>query len=284
MSDRALLLTPSRGLGGGIERYVETVEAAFTREGVDYRRIDQAGPGPAAHRDLFRRAVQEVQSGGKATRLVVAHARLLPVPMLAARQADVDGISVLCHGADVWVSRLQPHWQVEKALMRRARVRVVAVSSFTAGVLFSNTAATILPPAVSRDWFTTLVQASPAPRPSQRGVELVTAFRLADWRDKGLPELLTAVAALPRKDVHLTVLGVGDAPAELTRLISRYERCTLRPGAGDAELAARLAAADLFVLATRTRLGRRASGEGFGPGLLGGRPAGPPGAGPGGGR
>src|ERR1700744_4005753 len=69
MSDRALLLTPSRGLGGGIERYVETVEAAFAREGVDYGRIDQAGPGPAAHRDMFRRAVAEVRSSGKQTRL-----------------------------------------------------------------------------------------------------------------------------------------------------------------------------------------------------------------------
>src|SRR6201994_2970267 len=276
MSDRALLLTPSRGLGGGIERYVETVEAAFTREGVDYRRIDQAGPGPAAHRDLFRRAVQEVQAGGKATRLVVAHPRLLPVAMLAARQADVDGISVLCHGADVWVSRLQPHWQVEKALMRRARVRVVAVSSFTAGVLFSDAQATILPAGVSRDWYGTLVSAAAAPKPGRRGVELVTVFRLADWRDKGLPELLAAVAALPRKDVHLTVLGVGDAPPELTRLVSRYERCTLRSGAGDAELAARLAGADLFVLATRTRLGRRASGEGFGLVLLEAQLAGTP--------
>src|ERR1700744_4289959 len=160
MSDRALLLTPSRGLGGGIERYVETVEAAFAREGVDYGRIDQAAP-----RDIFRRGVAEVRSSGKRTRLVVAHPRLLPVAVLAARQADVDGISVLCHGADVWMSRLQPPWQVEKALMRRPDVRVVAVSSFTAGALFSDTQATILPPAVSRDWFSRLVAASAVPKP-----------------------------------------------------------------------------------------------------------------------
>src|ERR1700744_5170848 len=152
MSDRALLLTPSRGLGGGIERYVETVEAAFTQEGVDYGRIDQEGPGVAAHRELFRRAVAEVRSSGKRTRLVVAHPRLLPAAVLAARQAGGDGISVLCHGADVWVSRLQPHSRVEKALMRWAGVRVVAVSSFTAGVLFSDAQATSLPPRVSQDW------------------------------------------------------------------------------------------------------------------------------------
>src|ERR1700760_3979647 len=164
MSDCALLLTTSRGLGGGIERYVETVEAAFTLEGVDYGRIDQPGPGPAPHRRVFPPAGAQAPGSGKRTRLVVAHPRLLPAAVLTARQADVDGISVLCHGADVWGSPLPPHWQLEKTLMRRADVRVVAVSSFTAGVLFSNTAATILPPAVSRDWFTTLVQASAAPR------------------------------------------------------------------------------------------------------------------------
>jgi phosphatidyl-myo-inositol dimannoside synthase len=281
LSDRALLLTPSRGLGGGIERYVETVEAAFAREGVDYGRIDQEGPGPSAHRDLLRRAVAEVRAAGKQTRLVVAHPRLLPAAVLAARQADVDGITVLCHGADVWVSRLQPHWQLEKALMRRPDVRVVAVSSFTAGVLFGDAPASILPPGVSRDWYDTLVEASAAPKPGTRGVELVTVFRLDDWRDKGLPELLAAMAALPRRDVHLTVIGSGEAPPELTKLISRYERCALRAGAGDAELATRLAAADLFVLATRTRAGRRASGEGFGLVLLEAQLAGTPVVGPG---
>ena len=48
MSDRVLLLTPSRGLGGGIERYVETLEWAFAREGVDYSRVDLSNPGAPA--------------------------------------------------------------------------------------------------------------------------------------------------------------------------------------------------------------------------------------------
>ena len=47
MTDRVLLLSPSRGLGGGIERYVATLEWAFAAEGVECQRLDLSGPGPA---------------------------------------------------------------------------------------------------------------------------------------------------------------------------------------------------------------------------------------------
>ncbi len=47
-----------------------------------------------------------------------------------------------------------------------------------------------------------------------------------------------------------------------------YPWFTLRSGLTDRELARHLAAADLFVLATRTRAGRRPCGEGFGLVLL----------------
>jgi phosphatidylinositol alpha-1,6-mannosyltransferase len=276
MSDRALLMTPSRGLGGGIERYVETLEAAFRDQGVEYGRIDLSRPGVAAHRQLLSDAVADVRARGKATRLIAAHPRLLPAAVLAARETQVDGISVLCYGADVWVSRADLRWPLEKALMRRADVRVVAISSFTAGALVNTAPATILPAAVTREWFDTLVAAGAEAGPARAGVSLVTVFRLGDWRDKGLPELLEAVASLGRDDVHLTVLGVGDTSPELQHLISQYDRCTVRSGLTDTELARELAAADLLVLATRTRAGRRASGEGFGLVLLEAQLAGTP--------
>ena len=56
--------------------------------------------------------------------------------------------------------------------------------------------------------------------------------------------------------------------------------CSLRPGLSDRELAHQLADADLFVLATRTRRGRSASGEGFGLALLEAQVAGTPVVGP----
>jgi phosphatidyl-myo-inositol dimannoside synthase len=275
-SAEALLLSPSRGLGGGIERYLETIEWALAERSVRYRRIDLCRPGPTAHARLFADASRLLRTRPAPTRLVVAHSHLLPVATLLARQHEVRGITVLCHGTDVWGSRLAPRWHVEKLLMRRPAVRVVAVSSFTSGALSGTVAAAILPPGLSRGWFDTLVQASTTPRPEHPGVHLVTAFRMPDWRNKGLPELLAAVTALGRPDVHVTVCGSGAPPAELRRLVAACERCELRCDLSDRELARQLAAADLFVLATRTRPGRSPSGEGFGLVLLEAQVAGTP--------
>ena len=157
--------------------------------------------------------------------------------------------------------------------MRRRDVRLVAVSSFTAGALFSSGRATILPPGLSRTWFGELVGAADRVRAAADGVarpglEVMTAFRLGEWRDKGLPQLTAAISALGRSGIRLTVCGSGAPPADLLAHVRRYPWCALRPGLTDAELAAQFARADLFVLATRTRPGRRPCGEGFGLVLL----------------
>ena len=94
--------------------------------------------------------------------------------------------------------------------------------------------------------------------------------------DKGLPQLIAAVTALGRPDVCLTICGSGDPPADLLRLVSEHSWCTVRPGLSDDDLARELAAADLFVLATQTRSGRSAVGEGFGLVLLEAQAAGTP--------
>lgn len=51
-------------------------------------------------------------------------------------------------------------------------------------------------------------------------------------------------------------------------MIGEHGCCTLRSGLSDQDLALQLATADLLILATRTRRGRRACGEGFGLVLL----------------
>jgi phosphatidyl-myo-inositol dimannoside synthase len=271
---RALLLAPSRGLGGGIERYLQTVESAFDDAGVASRRVDLSRPGPAGHRALLAEATSALASiaGPVPTRLVVGHRSLLPVAAVLARTRRVDGISVVCHGSDVWKSR-NPRSGLEHWLMSRRDVRLVAVSSFTAGALLPHGLATILPPGLSRAWFGELVRAAGRPATatgatSRSGLGVMTAFRLAEWRDKGLPQLTAALAALGRGDVRLTVCGSGSPPADLVAHVRRYPWCTLRSGLNDAELAARFAQASLFVLATRTRPGRCPSGEGFGLVLL----------------
>jgi phosphatidyl-myo-inositol dimannoside synthase len=274
-AERALLLAPSRGRGGGIERYLQTVESAFGDAGVTSRRVDLSRPGPAGHRALLAEATSALASmaGPARPRLVVGHRSLLPVAAVLARTRRVDGISVVCHGSDVWRSRRTPRSGLESWLMSRHDVRLVAVSSFTAGALLPHGLATILPPGLSRAWFGELVgaagrDAAATDATERASLDVMTAFRLAEWRDKGLPQLTAALAALGRGDVRLTVCGSGAPPADLVAHVRRYPWCTLRPGLSDAELAARFAQASLFVLATRTRPGSRPSGEGFGLVLL----------------
>ena len=268
-----LLLAPSGGLGGGIERYVQTVQSAFDDAGVVSLRLNLARPGPAGHRTLLAAGAAALAAMTGPVRLVIAHRALLPVASLLARTRQVDGVSVICHGSDVWGSRWGPRRGLEGWLMRRPDVRLVAVSSFTAGALFSCGPAAVLPPGLSRAWFSELVSAADRVRAAADGVrrpglDIMTAFRLDQWRDKGLPQFTAAISALGRSDVRLMVCGSGAPPADLLGHVRGHPWCALRPGLTDADLAAQFARADLFVLATRTRPGPRPCGEGFGLVLL----------------
>jgi phosphatidylinositol alpha-1,6-mannosyltransferase len=273
---RVLLLSPSQGLGGGIERYVETVEWAFAAEGVKCQRLDLNGSGARAHARLLVQGRASLRAGSEPARLVVAHRALLPVATLLARDSAVRGVSVVCHGSEMWDSRWKPRRSLERRLMRDAGVRVVAVSNFIAGALMRDCRATVLPPALSRDWFDTLAAMAAERQDHGPGIRLATAFRLADWRMKGLPRLVEAVKALGRPDVCLRICGSGSPPADLLRLVSEYSWCALRLGLRREDLARELAAADLFVLATYTKRGRSAVGEGFGLVLLEAQTAGTP--------
>ena len=263
-----LLLSPSRGLGGGIERYVETLQSAFQDQEVAHQRVDLRCPGLRGHRALLAEATASLTQPSGQAQVVVAHRALLPVAVMLARIRPIRGITVICHGVDVWGDGVDLRWQLESRLMRHPKVRIVAVSSFTAGSLFPIGRAVVLPPGLSANWFDELVGADSGEHGPRTDVELMTAFRLSSWRDKGLPQLTAAVVALGRPDVRLTVCGSGDPPADLLAHIKSVPRCTLRAGLSDRELAAQFARSDLFVLASRTRRGRRVSGEGFGLVLL----------------
>lgn len=273
---RVLMLTPSRGVGGGIERYVETLEWAFALQGVPCQRLDLSRAGARAHLAMLADARAVLRMSPEPTRLIVGHRALMPVATLLAREPTACGISVVCHGIECWGARFRLRTSVEGRLMQRPGVRVVAVSSFTAGTLACQCQATILHPALSREWFETLVDAAAAVRGRPPGIHLATAFRLAGWQEKGLRQLVEAMTALRRGDIHLTICGIGDPPPDLLRFVADHNVCTLRAGMTDRELAHQIATADLFVLATRTRPGRRPSGEGFGLVLLEAQVAGTP--------
>jgi phosphatidylinositol alpha-1,6-mannosyltransferase len=273
---RVLLLSPSRGLGGGIERYVATLEWAFAAEGIPCQRLDLGRPGPRAHARLLAQGRAALRADTEPARLVVAHRALLPVASVLGRDPAARGVSVVCHGSEIWDVRWRPRRSLERRLMRGAGVRIVAVSNFTAGAVLSDSHATILPPALSRGWFDTLAAAATGSSKPRSGIRLVTTFRLAEWRGKGLPQLVAAVTALGRPDISLTVCGSGNPPADLLHLVAQHPWCTVRPGLSDEDLARELATADVFVLATQTRSGRGAVGEGFGLVLLEAQVAGTP--------
>jgi phosphatidyl-myo-inositol dimannoside synthase len=165
-------------------------------------------------------------------------------------------------------------------LMRKPHVRLLAMSSFTAGTALKLSPATISPPGISAGWFNALVRAGGVKMKQRPGFRVLTVFRLESWRDKGLPELLEAISAIQRTDIRLLVCGSGQPTPDLLDVVSRYTWCSLKPGLSDAELALEFAEADLFVLATRTRTGRHACGEGFGLALLEAQIAGTPVVGP----
>jgi len=263
MTSKALLLTPSRGLGGGIERYAATVEWALKSNGIAYQRMDLVGSGPRAHASLLAAAHEHLSADSPATRLILAHRALLPLAMVLRRQRCVAGISVLFHGSDVWDRRRSIRQVVESRAMRHPSVRAVAVSNYTAGALSHLRHATVVPPGLSSDWYQTLIEAH-RDRGIQRQQEIVTAFRLTAWREKGLPEIIAAVASLKQPGLNLVICGNGAVPNELRELVLKYPFCRLRSGISDLELANQLASAKIFVLATRMREGRRSCGEGYG--------------------
>jgi glycosyltransferase involved in cell wall biosynthesis len=273
---RVLLLCPSRGLGGGIERYAATVEAVFEQRGVHCDRLDlrSAGEGGGAAQKLafIRRVLRRVREAAEPTFLVLAHPNLLPVVPPAARSPHFAGAAVIVHGIEVWGKRAR----LTHRAMRRPDVHVVAVSNFTAGTLLQSSPASVLNPGLSRSWYDTLVTAGSRPRRPSDRVDITTAFRLDGWRDKGLETVLDAVRLLDDPRVHVTVCGSGPVPAELRRRVDSEPGCTLRPNLSDEELADQLAAADLFVLATRTRIGTEPHGEGFGLVLIEAQLAGTP--------
>jgi glycosyltransferase involved in cell wall biosynthesis len=272
-----LLLSPSSGLGGGIERYVETIQTSLRFLGLTADRLDlhqdRQSRTHTAHLGLYRRVRAQLTGDREPARLVVAHMNLLPTALAAARRRDIDGITVVLHGAEFWSATR--HNVIYRMLARRG-VRPVAVSGFSAGALFPRVRAMVLPPGLSPEWFATLVAAARAPREARPGVRLMTSFRLSGWREKGLPALVEAIRLTGRTDIQLTVCGSGAPEPELNELITATPFCSLRSNLPDADLAAEFAAADLFVLATRLQNAPIAAGEGFGLVLLEAQVAGTP--------
>lgn len=261
MSASILLLAPSQGLGGGIERYVSTVESALRLRQVPCLRLnlltDQSSASLPRKVQFVRQVHHAIATSDVPVRVIAAHRDLLPVVMFVRQLSSYRDAVVIQHGIEVWAGR-RPLGQ---RLVARPDIRVVAVSNFTAGALVETTQAQILPPGLTQRWFDTLRAAVPITR---TGLRLLTIFRLEEWRSKGLGTLLAAIAMINHPDLHLAVCGSGTVPTELAELLKGRPDCRLLVDITDEELAREYASADVFVLATRTSPGAGASGEGFG--------------------
>jgi phosphatidylinositol alpha-1,6-mannosyltransferase len=228
VTSRGLVLSPSGGLGGGIERFVKTIEWAFTARGNGHTRVDlhhRADPPDGfsapegagcsrvlAHAGMLAWCRRQLQASEVPGRLVVAHRALLPLASVLARERSVRGISVICHGTDEWGSRPLLRKSIERRLMRGRGVRVMAVSGFTAGALASCCRATIPPPGLSRDWFDMLVSESRRAR-----------ARKPDHHHGHQLSLVTAFGFIPGDAISLQAASLAAPTADVTPDPARFD-------------------------------------------------------------
>ncbi|WP_230203067.1 glycosyltransferase family 4 protein [Parafrankia discariae] len=285
---RVLLLAPSNGLGGGIERYLWTIEECLRGGGGDVHRLDMRRPGrdtfPVPRARFVIGALAAARGQWRPDVVVAGHPNLIPVAAAVARLTVARRAFVVCYGDDIWAMRRR-----DRALLHRDAALVpVAISSYGAGVLAATSQGPIIRPGLAPSWRAELLaqgarrSASATPGGTSGVPTLLTAFRLAAWEGKGLPVLLDALTTVRRAlgAVRLVVAGHGPAPEDMLTLIRAHEDVIVHETPGDADLARLYAAADLFVLCTRTRPRPPYGGEGYGMVLLEAQLAGCPVVGP----
>lgn len=266
-SHRVVVVTPSAGLGGGIERYATTMVHALESHDVNVVVHSLAAPGRPA--TMSRKCAFALRiwvsclMASEDFHLVLAHPDLLPAALTARLAPRCRTVSVICHGTDIW----QGSNMTARALLRLLRARVFGVSGFSAGAVLGWAPAGVLPPGLDPAWFNTLHDASVAWSGQYNAGQLsiLTTFRLSQWESKGLPEIIEALQSLQSTTkVTLQIAGQGSPSPRMRALLRPLDWVTIHQDLTDRELARLYAEADLFVLATRLRTKPPASGEGFG--------------------
>ncbi len=276
-----LAVLPSQGIGGGIERYCEWLLESTEGCGARVVRVPllESVVAPTFWRKtrFVIRLIRVVRllRGSNPVTVVVAHPNLALVSLAVARVARLRPVAflVIFHGEDIWGCGRITRWA-----LRHWPVRVLTVSSFSAGALSLLAPATIVVPGLPRRWFDHLCALGGRARDGDpQELRILTVFRLDAAVSKGLPELLEALERL--RDRHrccLTVAGAGALPAALAQAVCRLSWVSVVADPTDSELAQLYADADVFVLATRTRSAPPTSGEGFGLSLVEAQLAGTP--------
>ncbi|MCK9903288.1 glycosyltransferase family 4 protein [Frankia sp. Cpl3] len=277
---RVLLLAPSQGLGGGIERYLSTVEECLRAGGAEVHRIDMLRPEQsltAAHRIRF--ALRVVYTGlrlGQMDCVTTGHRNMIPLGAVVARIVGARMAPIVFYGNDIWELR-----RSYRALVSRsATLFPLTISSYSSGALSTLGLAPILPPGIAPAWRTTLIEEGRRQRAPAAVPTVLSVFRLPAWEDKGLHVLVEALAAIRQRTgpVRLVVAGHGPLPGALRDFTSAHPELELHENPDDHFLASLYGEADLFALCTRTI--PPSTGEGYGIVLLEAQLAGCPVVGP----
>jgi phosphatidylinositol alpha-1,6-mannosyltransferase len=272
-TSEVLLLAPSRGAGGGIERYIEAMVEALNDSGAIVNSVavvdgpDAKATCGAKVRFVIQAVVTALQMRrmGRRCQIIIAHPSLAALaPGLRALAGSPHRPILVLYGQEAWLPGT-----MLRCITRVRQVEMMAISDFTAGAAVSMGNARVLPPGLSRKWFLQLADVAETRADRSSGpLRVLSVFRLADAVLKGLPELAQAVAALLNegRPVELVIAGSGRLPEDVAEaLTSLGVSCMVRNGLSDGDLADLYSWADVMVLATRLCVDRRRlSGEGFG--------------------
>jgi phosphatidyl-myo-inositol dimannoside synthase len=267
-----IALIPSSGLGGGIEAYTSAVLDVLIKEGatVDVWAGSRLG-GQKRSRRLWQlefaisvlwRSVRWLRFGDRREVTIVAfHPGLLPIAVLVRMVIGTRCRRVVAvfYGVDILRSGI-----IRRKLWRLSRAECITISDFSAGALGVAGRVKVLPPALTPERYR-LFSASFTQKKEHDDFRIVSVFRLNDVVKKGGLELASAVEAMRETGRNVTLAIAGTPADELhPDLMERGAWMTVVQGPSDQDLASLYAEADLFVLATRVRAGKGASGEGFG--------------------
>lgn len=265
-----LLLTPSDGFGGGIERVAAAVARSWPRRVLrvnlyDAQEVEDPRGNPMAKVRFTARALR-LAALAQPSHVLALHVGFLPVAVAAARIARARP-SLLGIGVEIWGA--QP--RLRRTLARRAQL--LSISGFTADRMATTLdvprhRVTVLPLPIE-PLFAQLAH-EPAPPRDAAVMTAVTVTRLTrEHRYKGCFDIVRAMAepAVRTAGVRWRVVGHGDDLPELERAVREagLQGVELLGNISDLELVNVYRGSDLLVLPSVTDADADPPiGEGFG--------------------
>lgn len=267
----ALLLSPSHGFGGGIERVVDALVEAWpgviTRVDLYAARRERRAEGNTLAKLRFTMRAVTTARASRPDQIICLHMGLLPVAHAAAIVVRKP-VTLVAYGTEVWA----PMTKVEQRLVRRCS-RLIAISNFTAQWLakrarVARSRVEVLPLSIASQLARRATRPAAPPRPE--GTVLTVGRIMRDHRYKGHHDIAAAwpIVLERRPDARWIVIGDGDdvgALREHCRRLGIDHTVSLRQRVGDDELASAYRMANALVLPSRTDVHALPPvGEGFG--------------------